>query len=61
MENMQTVMRRNIHHLHMRLGRNGAGGGRRHQTPDDTNTALIMMAVLAFIIYLALAKLFAGF
>ncbi len=51
-------MRRNI--LHLRLGRHG-GGGRRYQTPDDLNSALIMMAILAVIVYLALAKLFASF
>ncbi len=60
MKVMRIVMRRNIHHLRMRMNRIG-GGGRRYQTPDDMNSALIMMAVLAFLIYLALAKLFAGF
>lgn len=56
---MRIVMRRNI--LHMRLGRHGGGGVRHRQTPDDTNSALIMMAILAVIVYLALAKLFASF
>ena len=57
---MRIDMRRNIHHLHLRMGRHG-GGGIRRQTPDDLTPALIMMAILAFLIYLALAKLFSSF
>jgi len=56
---MQMNMRHNVHHLHMRMGRHG-GGGSRYQTPDDLTPALVMMAILAFLIYLALAKLFSG-
>lgn len=53
-------MRHSVHHLHLRMGRRG-GGGIRHQTSDDDNLALIIMAVLAFFIYMALAKLFSSF